>query len=170
MTTYHSPFPRVVAVRVSVQLPVWSVCSVVMLLFVSSPVASRAQSGIATPPAYATIKEAEIKADMFAMAGDAMRGREGGTLDEMRASMWVGDQYAKIGLKPMGDNGTWYQWFNMRRSRVSTASSSIRIAGKPFALWTVAAIDKSRCLNRSDANLEHGWRRARHHGLRRRRK
>jgi hypothetical protein len=107
-------------------------------VLLSVPVSLHAQSGIPTPPAYATIKEAEIRADMFAMAGDAMRGREGGTLDEMRASMWVGDQYAKIGLKPMGDNGTWYQWFNMRRSRVSTASSSVRIAGKPFALWTEA--------------------------------
>lgn len=133
MLRTRAQFPRsfAVAVRLSVQLSVCSVCSVV-------PSVGRAQSGIPTPPAYATIKESEIKTDMFAMAGDAMRGREGGTLDEMRASMWVGDQYAKIGLKPMGDNGTWYQWFNMRRSRVSTVSSSIRIAGKPFALWTEA--------------------------------
>lgn len=100
--------------------------------------AVHAQSGIPTPSAYATIKEPEIKADMFALAGDAMRGREGGTLDEMRASMWVGEQFARIGLRPMGDNSTWYQWFNMRRSRISSASSSIRIGGKPFALWTEA--------------------------------
>ena len=93
---------------------------------------------IPTPPAYSLIKEADIKADMFAMAGDAMRGREAGTLDEMRASIWVGDQFAKIGLKPMGDDGTWYQWFNMRRTRISTAASSVRIGGKPFALWTEA--------------------------------
>jgi hypothetical protein len=97
-----------------------------------------AQSGIATPPAYATIKEAEIKADMFAMAGDAMRGREGGTLDEMRASMWVADQFMKYGVKPMGEEGTYFQWFNMRRSRISTVSSSVRIGGKPLALWTEA--------------------------------
>ena len=95
-------------------------------------------SGIATPPAYATIREADLKTDMFAMAGDAMRGREAGTLDEMRASMWVADQYRKYGLAPMGEDGTYFQWFNMRRSRISTASSSVRIGGKPFALWTEA--------------------------------
>ena len=33
------------------------------------------------------IREADIKADLFALAGDAMRGREGGTLDEMTASV-----------------------------------------------------------------------------------
>ena len=67
--------------------------AVMAVTVVAVAVPSFAQSGIATPPAYNTIKEAEIKADMFAMAGDAMRGREGGTLDEMRASMWVADQF-----------------------------------------------------------------------------
>jgi hypothetical protein len=110
--------------------------SALAVAVVTMPIA--AQSGIATPPAYNTIKEAEIKADMFAMAGDAMRGREGGTLDEMRASMWVADQFLKYGVKPMGEEGTFFQWFNMRRSRVSTASSSVRIGGKSLALWTEA--------------------------------
>jgi len=35
------------------------------------------------------IREADIKADLFTLAGDKMRGREGGTLDEMAASMWI---------------------------------------------------------------------------------
>ncbi len=131
MPRLRSLFPQSVAVTATACIAVSSAWSAF-----ASP--AEAQSRIPTPPAYATIKEAEITADMFAMAGDAMRGREGGTVDEMRASMWVGDQYAKIGLKPMGDNGSWYQWFNMRRSRVSTTSSSIRIAGKPFAFWTEA--------------------------------
>ena len=117
-----------VAVAVAVRLSVWSVCSVVNLSAQSIP----------TPAAYTTIKEAEIKADMFAMAGDAMRGREAGTLDEMRASMWTADQFAKYGVKPLGDDGTYFQWFNMRRSRVSTAASSVRIAGRPYTLWTEA--------------------------------
>jgi hypothetical protein len=113
-------------------------CASVSAFAVAVAMPAAAQSGIATPPAYNTIKEAEIKADMFAMAGDAMRGREGGTLDEMRASMWVADQFLKYGVKPLGGDGTYFQWFNMRRSRVSTASSSVRIGGKPLALWTEA--------------------------------
>jgi peptidase M28-like protein len=96
----------------------------------------RAQSGIATPSAYKTIKEAEIKADMFVLAGDPLRGREAGTLDEMQASMWIGEQFRKIGLLPMGDGGTWFQWFNMRRTRISTVSSSVRVGGAPLAFWT----------------------------------
>jgi hypothetical protein len=113
-------------------------CLALVALTVGATLPARAQSGVPTPAAYTTIKEADIKADMFAMAGDAMRGREAGTLDEMRASMWVADQFRKYGLTPMGEDGTWFQWFNMRRVRISTVSSSVRIGGKPFALWTEA--------------------------------
>src|SRR5687768_3393195 len=90
-----------------------------MLAVAVFPAALGAQPGIATPSAYGTIRESEIKADLFTLAGDAMRGREAGTLDEMRASMWIADQFRKTGLTPMGDDGTYFQWFNMRRTRVS---------------------------------------------------
>ena len=82
------------------------------------------------------IREIDLKRDMYAMAGDAMRGREAGTLDEMRASMWVADQMRAIGLKPMGEDGTYFQWWNMRRLRISTISSSVQFGGKGLALWT----------------------------------
>jgi hypothetical protein len=42
----------------------------------------------------------------------------------------------KIGLQPLGDMGSWFQWWNMRRTRVSTTSSSIQLAGRAMALWT----------------------------------
>jgi hypothetical protein len=97
---------------------------------------AQASSSISTPAAIQTIREQDLRTDLFAMAGDAMRGREAGTLDEMRASMWTADQLRKIGLEPMGEDGTYFQWFNMRRTRVSTVGSSVRIGGKPFAMWT----------------------------------
>jgi len=71
---------------------------------------------------------------MYALAGDAMRGREAGTLDEMRASMWLADEMRKIGLAPHGEDGTYFQWWNMRRTRISTGSSSVTISGRPLAL------------------------------------
>jgi len=91
---------------------------------------------VATPTAINTIREQDLRTDLFAMAGDALRGREAGTLDEMRASMWTAEQLRHIGIEPMGENGTYFQWFNMRRTRVSTVGSSVRIGGKPFAMWT----------------------------------
>ena len=95
-----------------------------------------------TPPlppavtrAMAAIREADLKRDLFAMAAPGMRGREGGTLDEMRASIWVADQYRALGLQPAGDEGTWFQWFDIVRTRVSTTASRATIAGQPMTLY-----------------------------------
>src|SRR5471032_1098485 len=91
---------------------------------------------ISVPTAISAIKESDLKRDLYAMASLSMRGREAGTIDEMRASMWVADQFRSIGVAPKGEDGTYFQWWNMRRTRISTISSSVMVDGKPVALWT----------------------------------
>ena len=76
-----------------------------------------------TPRAIAEIREADLKRDLFQMASPEMRGREGGTIDELKASAWVAEQYRRIGLEPAGPDGSWYQWFNIVRTRVSVPNS-----------------------------------------------
>src|SRR5688572_1867098 len=88
------------------------------------------------PRAIREIREADLKRDLFAMASPAMRGREGGTVDELKASMWVAEQYRRIGLEPAGEDGSWFQWFNIVRTRVSQPASSARIAGQGMTLFT----------------------------------
>ena len=75
------------------------------------------------------IKESELKSDLFTLAGDPMRGREGGTLDEMTASMWIAERARQAGLQPAGDNGTYFQFFPLERFRVS-ATSQVSVGGK----------------------------------------
>lgn len=75
------------------------------------------------------IRQADLKADLFTLAGDAMRGREGGTLDEMSSSMWIAERAREAGLRPAGDNGTYFQFFPLERYRVS-ASSVVKLGGK----------------------------------------
>lgn len=110
--------------------------SILILFLIASNAVAQSAPFASTPSAINLIREADLRADLFAMAGDATRGREAGTLDEMRASMWTAEHLRKIGLEPMGEDGTFFQWFNMRRTRVSTVGSTVRIGGKPFALWT----------------------------------
>ena len=83
----------------------------------------------AAPDPIDRIREADLKRDLFALAGDAMRGREAGTLDEMTASAWVAERAREAGLQPAGDNGTYFQFFPLERLRVS-ASSTVTLAGK----------------------------------------
>jgi hypothetical protein len=79
------------------------------------------------------ITEADIKRDLFALAGDEMHGREGGTLDEMTASAWVAERAREAGLQPAGENGTYFQFFPLERYRVSP-SSIVTIGGKSLRM------------------------------------
>ena len=79
------------------------------------------------------IREADLKADLFALAGDETRGREGGTLDELTASAWIAERARAAGLQPAGDNGTYLQFFPLERFRMS-ASSSAALAGKTLRM------------------------------------
>jgi hypothetical protein len=87
-----------------------------------------------TAPGLGVITEADIRRDIFALGGDAMRGREAGTIDEMRATGWVAERAREAGLQPAGDDGTYFQWWPMRRTRLS-ANSQISVGGKSLQLW-----------------------------------
>jgi hypothetical protein len=86
------------------------------------------------PPALAAIKEADLKKDIFELAGDAFRGRRAGTPDEMRAAVWVAQKAQEAGLKPAGDDGTYFQFFNIRRMQTA-GRSSMMLNNQPLALW-----------------------------------
>jgi len=109
--------------------------SLLSLASLVSPAPARAQPSTTRPPAaISAIREADLKRDLFALAGDAMRGREAGTLDEMRASMWVAEQARLAGSEPAGDDGSWFQWWPMRRTQVA-AASTVSIGGTALTLW-----------------------------------
>src|SRR5688500_1438678 len=99
-------------------------------LTLAAPQAATAQKKPTTPVsktkasgnALSAIKESDIKRDLFALGGDHFRGREGGTLDELKASVWLADQIRAIGLQPAGDDGTYFQWFHLQRTRLTKAS------------------------------------------------
>jgi hypothetical protein len=91
-------------------------------------------TGGTVPPALDRFRDEEIRRDLFALAGDAMRGREAGTLDELRASVWVAERAREAGLQPAGDDGTYYQWWPMRRVRTGQGST-VSVDGRPLTLW-----------------------------------
>ncbi|HST58486.1 MAG TPA: M28 family peptidase [Longimicrobium sp.] len=95
--------------------------------------APRALPADAPPPALEAITEAELRRDVFAMAADSFRGREAGELDEMRASMWVAERAREAGLRPAGDDGTYFQFFPLRRVRIA-GNSRVTVGGAELAL------------------------------------
>ncbi len=86
------------------------------------------------PPALANITENDLRKDLFDMAGDHFRGREAGTLDELKASVWWANKLREAGLQPAGEDSTFFQFFNLKRNRLSN-ESSIVINSDTLALW-----------------------------------
>ena len=98
-----------------------------------------AQTG--NPPGLKLIREADLKKDLYALADAHFSGRSAGTLDELKASAWLAEQFNAIGLKPAGDDGTYFQFFTLLRKQLAN-NSSILINDKPLQLWNEAAVSQ----------------------------
>ena len=93
----------------------------------------------ANPPGLKYIKETELKKDLYALADAHFNGRSAGTLDELKASMWLVEKYRSIGLLPAGDDGTYLQFFNLWRNHISD-KSVIKINNTNLKLWNDVAV------------------------------
>jgi len=100
------------------------------------------------PPGLDLIKEADLKKDLYALADAHFKGRSAGTLDELKASMWLAEKYRSIGLLPAGDDGTYLQFFTMWRNRIAD-NSFIRIQNNEFKLWKDISVSQMANVNLS---------------------
>jgi hypothetical protein len=85
-------------------------------------------------PLVSAITEKDLKTDMYQLAADQFWGREAGTLDELKVSMWFADKMKEAGMKPAGENGTFFQFFEMYRHQINP-QSSVTIGDKKLRLW-----------------------------------
>lgn len=92
------------------------------------------QAQTKNPPGLSYIKKEELKRDLYALADARFMGRSAGTLNELKASAWLGEEFRKIGLQPGGDDGTYFQFFTIWRNVLSPASF-VQINGLPQAIW-----------------------------------
>jgi hypothetical protein len=83
-----------------------------------------------------------------------MRGRVAGALDELRASAWLAERAREAGLLPAGDDGSYFQFFSLRRNRLAPASTMV-VGGAPLRLWE-DAVAMAPVAARIDAPIVHG--------------
>ncbi|WP_176466205.1 M28 family peptidase [Aliifodinibius salipaludis] len=58
-----------------------------------------------------------LKPHLTAFAHDTMKGRETGTPAEKKAAYFLAKEYEKLGLTPVGDNGSYFQNFELNASK-----------------------------------------------------
>ncbi len=56
---------------------------------------------------------AEIQTDIRYLSSDKLEGRRSGTAGEKLASDYIISSFEKTGLKPLGDQGSWLQTFEI---------------------------------------------------------
>ncbi len=91
----------------------------------------------------AAIREADLRARLFALADDSMQGREIGTPGHERAVEWVAREAARLGMQPAGDGGTFFQTVPLTR-RSPDPASTLHVGDAPLEFWTDFAFSDQR--------------------------
>jgi len=81
----------------------------------------------------AAITSADLERRLFIIAHDSMMGRETGSEGAFKATAYIAAEFQRLGLKPAGDNGTYFQVVPFWRIAVDQ-SSQLSVAGSSLAL------------------------------------
>jgi hypothetical protein len=68
-----------------------------------------------------------VRAHVAYLADDLLEGRGAGTRGHELAALYVAAQFARLGIEPAGDNGTYQQRFSMRESRLDLSSGQLTL-------------------------------------------
>jgi hypothetical protein len=98
--------------------------SAFFLLILASPLAAQGPNR-SLEAAVATITEADVARRVTIIAHDSMMGRDTPSRGLEMTAQYVADEFKRFGLKPGGENGTWFQRYNMIRSRLDPAESHV---------------------------------------------
>jgi hypothetical protein len=110
---------------------VYAALAVTILLAFTASAQSQPKSDAAT---------AAWWAQTVALSNDSMEGRDTGSDAYERAAHYVADQFKAAGLKPAGDNGTYFQRVPMHQVDLDLANSSISIPEPYKAVPSVASV------------------------------
>jgi hypothetical protein len=80
-----------------------------------------------------TILAADILRDVSVIASDANMGRATPSAGYDSAAAYIARSLAQLGIRPMGDNGTYFQYYDVTRSVLDTVSTRGTIGGDAIA-------------------------------------
>ena len=88
-------------------------------------------------PTVAAITPADLMSRLYVFSDDSMLGREATTLGNVKATDYVAREMERIGLRPAGENGTWFQTVpifvaTIDTTRALTVDSATLAYGRDF--------------------------------------
>lgn len=75
--------------------------------------------------AAATITEADVARRVEIIAHDSMMGRDTPSRGLELTAQYIADEFKRFGLKPGGENGTWFQRYPILRTKLDVAGSHV---------------------------------------------
>ena len=64
-------------------------------------------------PQNESIRQEELRADLYYLAGDAMRGRLTDTVENLATADYIRSRFERAGLKPAGSGGSYFQNYTL---------------------------------------------------------
>lgn len=81
------------------------------------------------------ITPCDLMTRLYVYSDDSMLGRRVGTADNLRATAYLEREVRRMGLKPAGDSGGYFQYLPVFERRIDS-SSTISVAGQVFRFGT----------------------------------
>lgn len=97
-----------------------SVRAVVVLALAASVAGLAAQS---RAPENESIREEALRADLFFVAGDAMRGRLTDTVENVATADYIRSRFERAGLKPAAPGGSYFQNYNLMTATIGDGNA-----------------------------------------------
>lgn len=90
-----------------------------------------ASAGGETAKSGPAITPEDLRRRLFAFSDDSMMGREAGTVGNVKATDYIAREAAKLGLRPAGENGTFFQTVPLI-NRAMDPASTLTVDGAPL--------------------------------------
>jgi hypothetical protein len=79
-------------------------------------------------PTSADISASDLRTRLYAFAHDSMMGRRIGEPGNVKGTEYIAREFARLGLRPAGENGTYFQPLPFGPARFDSASARLRVA------------------------------------------
>ena len=85
------------------------ILSILALAAMAAPASAQMQSAAPVARGAASITEADVARRIHVIAHDSMMGRDTPSRGLELTAQYIADEFKRFGLKPGGENGTWFQ-------------------------------------------------------------